>query len=287
MDTQIILDDHFECGVDYLTVTKRRGKTSGAFLHRIEQIVQKEVKRGNEYHGWSMSGYKGFRAGSAEFGERADGYIARVSSGVADDEWSKLYALADNCSRIDLQTTAKTVLTPPHYLRNEYRRMARWSKQQKNRPTVTLLRCSTDSSTIYSGSRSSEAFGRQYDKGDETGLDHYKGCVRRECEFKGELAMRIASQLHRSRRRRFEIAAGVQRFFVDRAGCSWTLPDGSLEFVVHRKRTDAERRLQWLRESVRGTVAFLLEHGYRAELLNALGLEVAIRAEAKSTKRVA
>jgi len=284
---QLVTPKFRECGIDYFTATKQRSAGSKKFLQRIESIVYKEASRGNELKPWGMSGYKGWRAGSAEYGVRRDGYIARVSSGLANEEWAKLYALCDNVSRIDLQETIRTDSQPRNAIARDYSLMSRWAKSSKRHAQVCILRHSNGSATLYSGQRSSAVFLREYDKGLETGLDYYKGCVRREAELKGALAMSIASQLHRSRARRRAISAGVQTFFEVRRGVRWSQSESLLESTVPRARSDDERKLKWLAESVRSSVQVLLAHGRELEVLTALDLRHLAQPQAKHRLRVA
>jgi hypothetical protein len=268
----VLFDEPFECGIDYFTATKARTRSANSFVQFANRVVRTEERLGNEKRGWGMSGYKGFRCGGAETGERADGFILRLSSGLADELWKRAYHLADNCSRIDLQVTATIDEAPSTFIAREFKRMARWSNEVKARPVVSILRENRGPATVYSGKRVSDKFGRLYDKGAESGLAHYQNCVRFEVELKGEVARLASLQLFRSKRSRSLCYSGVRQFFEERGGASWPASDFLLHLEVNRSPSDAQQKLAWLRNSVRGTVEWLKARGLEAEVCDALNL---------------
>lgn len=283
--TSVCFEEPFECGIDYFTGTKQRTKRASAFVQFAERTIRNEEKQGNEKRGWGMSGYKGVRCGGAEFGERPDGFILRLSSALADEGWKRAYHLADNCSRIDLQVTAPVGVEPSTFIAREYKRMARWSSENKARPVVSILRENRGPATLYSGKRASEKFGRIYDKGAETGLDHYQNCVRFEVELKGEVARLASAQLFRSREVRGLTYAGVSQFFNVRGGVSWPPSKFLLHLEVHRMPSDSLQKLAWLKESVRSTVQWLKARGLEQEVLAALDLRQEKQTGLKLLKR--
>lgn len=259
-------------GVDWLTTTAGTKSTATRLAGIAHSIARQERKAGFRLKAWAGYGYSGCRLGGLEFGERHDGVIVRLSGPVAAQHWRRCYQATGRVSRLDVQLTIRTEKPPTFHIRRAYRQANKFSRHSKRGPTVTLLSSNNESSTLYLGRRISDSFGRIYDKGIESGMDHYKGAVRYEVESKGDFARTIADVLNRSENQPAAIADCVQAFFEKRGV---VLPLRYLQLYNYscpRRRPDAEVQLRWLFESVRGTVKELIAEGYIPEVIEALGI---------------
>jgi len=234
-----------------------------------------------------MAGYDGLKSGGCQVGERGDSTIVRMSSGVAWENWLKVYQAADNFSRVDLQVTAKMDQEPKQVIAAAYRHSLAFSRAHGGNPTVSVLKCSNGTATMYLGRRQSERFARVYDKGAESSHDDYQGCVRWEVELKGALCLPALRAIAASRRPMFTMASIVVTHFRER-GCS--LPESwatDRALSAPRKRTDTERQLSWLESQVRPTVEHLISQGRIDQVFRALGLRSEIARGTTRAKVVA
>lgn len=280
--TPLLLD----AGVDWLTVTttdKIRGKR---MAQRAMRLLSQEVKMGNKSKPWSMSGYQGFASGSVQTGERRDGIIVRLGSSVARTEWRRFYEESENCSRIDVQCTVVDGSSPTATLAKEWRRLRKFWKGNGRAPAVSYFHSSDGSGTLYLCKRSSEMFGRVYDKGAESKLDHYKGALRWEIECKGDRARQIAKLMAESSNVQYDACCLVSTFFGAR-GCSCKSLDLARDSAasvgiqrmaysipaLRRLASDDGRLLRWIHDCVRPSIQDLIGRGKSYDVAHALGLD--------------
>jgi len=128
------------------------------------------------------------------------------------------------------------------------------------------------------GARRSPKYIRIYDKEAESGrATEYLGCVRYEAELKNGIAERVFWELYDNRRDGARVLDMVSSAMKD-VGV-YTLEsanpvDTGFWRVVPRE-TDAERQLLWMEKAVAPVVRKLAAQGLMADVMQALGLEVA------------
>lgn len=264
-----------DCGVDWITGT---GPASGAIdvcVQKAGKWLKDEEARGHEIKPWCFSEYRGFACGSVALGQRYDGYIFRLGSHMAQRHWRDVFTATRKATRLDIQYTVRFPVDPAVIISRSYRQVKRSKRKSPHGPSHSLFAASDKSSTLYLGSRSSEIFGRLYDKARESKSEFFKGCVRAEAELKGETANSYAHFLFRSNDEQADIISRVSTLMQDRGVSPW-LPQGRLPHVCARlPPTDIERRLRWLETGVRPTVQWLIERCGRDRVLKALGLDEA------------
>lgn len=273
-------------GCDWITATAKGPDARRRLALLGKRVLDNETKAGNERKPWGMSGYEGLKSGGCQLGERGDSTIVRMSSGVAWENWLKVYQAADSFSRLDLQVTAKMDQEPKRVIAAAYRHSLSYSRKNGGSPTVSVLKCSNGTATMYLGRRQSERFARVYDKGAESSHDDYFGCVRWELELKGDLCLPALRLIASSRRPMFTMASIVVTHFRDR-GCS--LPERwatDRAISAPRKRSDVDRQLSWIHQQVRPTVEHLVSHVGMDQVLRALGLRASDRRSSTRDKVV-
>jgi hypothetical protein len=209
-----------------------------------------------------------------------------LSSGLAADHWWSLYPFSTNCSRIDLQFTVNSGRPVKHVLLKVWKDAIDESQKRKRALKLKQILSPGQPETVMIGSRQSERYGRAYDKGVESGLDHYAGCVRFEGEFKGSWAKRVCRALATKPRERHAVVPFVLDFFskngvsVQSALGGSALSYKALETLVCTYPSDSRgtvskskaRSLRWLQVSCRPVVQRLIAAGLSKELYSALGL---------------
>jgi DNA relaxase NicK len=265
-------------GVDWLTASQRSDYRYEPFEDLAVPMLLAEKDAGNFLKPWSSCGYEGFHCGQVDVGTREDGSLIRLSGQRAAEDWSKVLKHATGCSRLDLQVTIRMSQGASHEINWCYRKARRHVPETGKAPIVTLIRSTKGGRTVNLGSRTSEAYGRIYDKWAESGLDHFRNCVRFEVEFKKHASQVMGNLLLLAPARETYIASGLCEFFGSR-GVPLASYEGlsELHFVGFSSRpsppvTDAAASLRWLRTSVKPSVRRLVESGRLAEVLSALGL---------------
>lgn len=259
-------------GCDYLTVTTKERDASQALHSLASRLFAHESTCGNKVKPWGLSGFSGYACGPIQIGERDDELCVRASSSCANLNWKRLVALSDNCSRIDLQAT---VQIGPEVARriDTYKRAARRnSVKHGNKRRVRWVQEHHGGYTLYLGDRLSNVFGRIYDKGVESKMDQYSGCIRFEAQYQRKLSQFVARSLEKLDSPMPAIADYVSQFFAGR-GVDLDLPYRSgLTYCCVRTRSDDDRCLEWLRNAVQPSVKRLIATGKGDDCLRALGL---------------
>src|SRR6185295_4809193 len=199
---------------------------------------------------WRFAGYECFRCGGVQFGTRHDSCCVRVSGAFADECWRHLWHLCDKVTRLDLQVTIRTSIPVAQAVAVVHRSALRESGKRKDGPRVTLIRSNDGGCTVYLGSRQSEVFGRVYTKGVESKLEHYAGALRFEVEVKGTICHQLLRKMTAGSSEVAAIAGYICGFFSKR-GVELEIPSiNKYTTRVPRRRTDDDRRLEWLQSQV-------------------------------------
>lgn len=269
-----------DAGVDWLSVTSMQQARCGLMQQRALRYLRQEEKLGNKVRPWAMSGFIGYAAGSVQVGTRQDGTLVRLGGERAKEVWKQFHGLSDNCSRLDVQITVVTSGDVAQLIRKEYTRAKRVRARKRAGGEVAWFDSTNSSATIYLGQRTSERFGRIYNKEQESGLERFKGCARYEIELKGRVSWTTANWLSEQVDERRACIALVTEFARARLGKS------SLDSLVtevpmsidtprsHKMAPTVERSLQYIRACIRPTVRRLVQAGYQHEVLEALGITI-------------
>lgn len=262
-----------DCGIDWFTSTFSDRNNGEIALQKASILVQSEHLQGDDKRLWSGFGYEGFCAGGVRVGTRTDTVLVQLSGPAAQQHWHKFLPLASNVSRLDLQVTNRYECNSSTVLAKHFKAATRAHKKGSSKRRVTLLRSSDESATLYLGSRSSERFGRIYQKDRESRLEHYQNAVRYELELKGESAWSTARQVASSFSVPHMCASLVKNWFGV-SQCHFPIPehDGTSFIRCSRSRRDTYSRLEWLATDVRPAVELLLARGFRSEIMKALNI---------------
>lgn len=229
---------------------------------------------GNKVQPWRMAGYDGWCTYGLQYGEREDSTIVRLSSDIADRDWFEFYQIADTVTRIDVQVTFAATVPPTSLIKRHHRQALRGWRGRRDGPTITMISDNRQGATLYLGKRSSDVYIRIYNKGAESGEDHYQNCVRYEIEFKNHTARSIAAQLSDGRLVRTSVVSGVNKMLTERL---LRLPFAENETPLTQDngpipaKTVASAR-KWLVTQVRPTVEWLLMHCDRDDICRDLSL---------------
>lgn len=228
---------------------------------------------GHETAAWSWMGYEGYSVGGLSWGRRDDGDILRISGGTAERLFDKYAHYQGNCSRLDVALTLRWPTPERHVASQAYTRLVGQSDATKRR-LYSLITNSRGGETLYVGSRSSDQFGRLYDKDAEQGLQRISCRWRYEVEFKSDRAAKVLELLQPSRERGKMYLGIVRGFFEPRGVKLPPLADEQeirVEVLAPPRQVDTQ--LKWLREQVSPVVGRLRRLGMEASVIEALRLE--------------
>lgn len=290
---QAKIDTLKEVGVDYITATSRDTKSVSGFASFGAHLIRSEVGGGAKRNNARSLGYAGTSAGCVYFGRRHDGAILRVSGRTASEYWNQIVDLAENVSRLDLQVTVLPGEGVPARLKWLWNRRKHKSSSRGRIANIKCVAGQRGLETLMLGARSSDVYGRIYNKEIESRDPEYLGCCRFELELKSEVAKNYATSLALKEFPSMSIVATVNKFVSDRLGRNpggWTtwrpplvLPNLStmpLEFTedclisltrsVHNR--SAHKTLKFFAKCISPSVRRLIDCGYENEVRRALGL---------------
>lgn len=267
-------DELCDIACDYLTSLSTEFDSTNEHHKLATAMFRVEADCGNDIKPWGMSGFKGWKCGHVELGKRDHLFMCRLSGRAAANGWKRMVHVCDRVTRIDVQATIKTGCGPTDRIEFHRREALRFCEKHDDVPIARWIRDNRDGYTLYLGSRESNVFGRIYDKYAREKLDHFLGCVRYEVQFNSRLATSIAFVLERMDSPKPGMAGYISQFLEARGVTPPALDASQLTPCVPRVRTDADRKLAWIKESVRPSVLSLIALGRGQEVLEALGLVV-------------
>lgn len=261
-----------ECGVDWVTVTAKSRDRRKRLANVGTDMLSKAFEEGDEPKPFNWKGYEGLGTRHIELAERHDTTLLRVHGPPAFCSWVQILDHAENCTRLDVQATYRIEAeSAEHTMARMWKCLAR-RKLHGKKIQWHYRRDSSKGNTLEIGRRASSLFGRAYDKGKESKLDHYKDCLRCEVENKAEQSKALASRIARARAPEPILAGNVCSFFHLRGVVLPATHAAAYTFVPAPHCHEIDRYLQWLRKSVRKGVARAVDRKGLYTALEALGL---------------
>lgn len=268
----------FDTNLDYMTVTTgcvgewRQSVTN--LLHTIELSKKRRPWRFLQYAGYTVTE----KDGHVSWGQSARGGIVQASGIIA----ARMAQEADNwlpqqyrVTRLDFAVTF--LLGEPQGI------VSSLLENRREDWRFILPHVTKGGGTLYVGNRTSDRFGRVYDKGAELNTDLSEAdqvpvnrLWRAEVEYKAKAA-RAAYDLWRSKattddRRQF-ICETVLTWFQERGVFLPVICTSPSVVSVASRASDEVRTLRWFHEQVRPAIWRLVEGGMSAEVEQALSLK--------------
>ena len=275
-----------DCGVDYLTVSTADRFRGKRMVDHAVTLMRKEKLAGWTIRKWGLSGFEGFQVGSIQAGTRDIESLVRISGRVAHDHWTTFYDLSDNCSRIDLQVTARGSSSPRSVIAGCYRALRRHRRTLAKGSEITLVSSVGSGSTIYVGKRISDKFLRIYDKHAESGLDQWRDCVRYELELKNREALRRSAEVRSAEDPGTVTRDQIAGYLRDKGHAPRWAPLVTASSGWPERTDDCARSLRYVESCVAPMVQRLAASVGAPRVLEALGLCV-INGAAEFTSRQA
>lgn len=258
--------------VDYITCTSATKDAQRALWSVGERVLHRGESEGEHATRWHANGYDGWSNGRVTIAARKDGSMLRISGQQAQYEWLKCIAAAENCSRLDLAVDCELDNPVTTLTRQIYRDVRHVPPKNGRPPKRSLILSGDGGSTVYIGARSSEQFGRVYDKGRETKTLPVGRWWRWEVELKGRASWNYANLLSRSDDHRTLLCAMVNHWFLSRSTHGYTTSSIWPGVPQSVEKSSIEQKLSWLAQSVRPTVSLLVDRLGRDRVMHCLGL---------------
>lgn len=247
------------------------------------KLLNEQETRGNDMRPFRLSTFEGLSCGQVAVGQSQSGFLFRLSGSAARDHWIELYPFVTNISRFDVCATIR-LDGPWRDLSYIHLQEARdYQREHSPRLRVTRIDGGRHGNSLLIGSRASDAFGRIYDKGAESGSQAYQDCWRYEVEFKRSLARHVADDLATDQKD-VDRAAAIALEWFRRRNCS------PVRYIMVEsgnpapaQRSDDDRRLTWFALQVAPSLARLASRGRLENALAALRVPRAALAHAEAS----
>lgn len=255
--------------VDYLTATTKSDAATANLLDTLYTKCFGDSLHEFTWRPWRFKGFVGRSTEGVRYGIRGEEGIAILSGSRASSHWREIAGEAQNITRIDLALTVEFETPMPHLAREFYR-----EAQESGMANYGYVTTTRGGSTLYVGSRTSQFYGRLYDKSSEQGGESGK-IWRWEVEVKKPKAKMAITTLIDQTEPAEWIHNYIHEWFTMR-GIECPQPglymDTALEIGAIVKTTD--KTLSWLRTQVRPAVGKLINCGFKDQVQEALGLNI-------------
>lgn len=259
--------------IDWLTVTITTSETRNRIAERCFQLREDYLALGEQSRDWTSYGYQGYDCGDLRWGRRGQDDLITLRGHGANQHFREFGYAATHCSRIDLAVTIRHAFHDINVASEAYNTLQEVARDLPISRNYSIITSLLGGDTLYVGKRSSQQFGRLYDKTLESASEEWANCWRWEVEFKKPLAWEVLTSLLRSSQPDEWINAQVHQWFEDRyVQPSWVVNNSYPAIAIKRKKTADEKALEWLAKTVRPTVERLIRRGKATQMLNSLGI---------------
>jgi hypothetical protein len=191
----LVSHDIISAGVDWITATTSKGSSRWDMQEYADNQRRRFMDSAETIKQGYRLGYYGWQAEGFFHGSREGGSIIVASGAQAHNVFPAVAHLADNISRLDLQVTIATPDERPHLGVQAYSTVKSGAPCKRRVKNVTLITSYPQGETCSIGKRSSDQYGRIYDKATESGQGEPRTAWRYEVELKRSPAVSLAARL--------------------------------------------------------------------------------------------
>ena len=273
-----------DAGIDYFTTTATVPSEARLMMVQADTLLSRERRLGFDVKPWTMSGYHGWLCGRLQFGERSDGCIVRLSSGLAAQDWFTFYQTSGRCSRVDFQVTLYCDGPVPAEVFAIAAMAKTFYGERKDGPRITLWSDNEGGATCYLGKRKSSLFFRGYNKEAQSNLPEWSKCLRLELEVKGRLTSWHLAKAMAAESVKLGCILIISDYLRDRGIAPNLFQEYPRSFYERwMPATDRLNSLEWLARQVAPVVHRLIDDGLGDAALEILGLsKIAMRSRGES-----
>lgn len=259
-------------GIDWLTASARRSERWKELRELGYQIVESEAALGNDTRRLHAQGYVGWSSGGASYGVRGDGAFLQMRSDVARERWHEAMPFASNVSRIDVQHTLELEPADPIFVKRQFQRAQKARAKRGRSAALCLIDGLERGRTLNIGRRTSDRYGRVYDKGLESKCAPAGKLIRFELEVKGKQSMPLAIRLADDHQNALAYYATCAGYFRSHAVEHGSMKIKRLESARVGATSNNDRRRVYMSAVVHSMLLRLAACGRMEDALGALGL---------------
>jgi len=259
-------------GVDWITATANHGSTRWDMQTFADTQRQRFMDADVAIKPAYRLGYAGWEAPGFFNGNREGGSIVVASGSQAQEVFRSVVHVADNISRLDLQVTVATPIERPHLGIQAYQVLKGGSPSRVQVKNVTLITSQPEGETCSIGKRSSDNYGRIYDKATESGQAPPRSLWRYEVEYKRGVAKRIALDLAGYEAAQAVAGSLVHSWFSARGVTPIYAPEQLFCSQNPSKDRPSKSVLSWFEDSLSITIARAVRRYGLVRVLEALRL---------------
>jgi hypothetical protein len=259
-------------GVDWITATAQQPSTQISMMEFCRNQRQRFMDAGEPIKVGYRLGYYGWQTRHFFHGQREGSSIIVAGGAVAHDVHRSVMHVSDNVSRIDLQVTLALPNERPHLARQTYACLKDGSPSRVKVRNVTLIDTHPQGETCNVGKRSSDSYGRIYDKASEQGNLPARSLWRYEVEHKRDSAGRVAAALGRDQPAQVVAKSLVWSWFNSRGVVPLFSPAPFSCAQEPRKTDETHDVLTWFEDSLSITVGRAVSRFGLPRVLEALRL---------------
>lgn len=267
-----------DAGCDYLRLTFQPGNAGfSESLSLWQESIQTEADAGHTPRTTTLQGYHGLLCGGYFTGQREDGLMCQVSGAASNNVIARLRGVEMECNvpRCDVQVTPngdRTYVPTAAEIKDRLREAERASQRGITRKTA-LYEAKDHADTLYIGARASGSFLRVYNATAVHPQSYPPNCWRFEVEAHKREAPTIFASLRRCESVTHCAASHVIGHCMSLGlAFDWFGDEVPIMPAKQYRKTDAERRLNWMESHVRKTFWWLINNGYSRELERRLHL---------------
>lgn len=262
-----------DAGIDWVTCTAKNTDSALAFERLADDELDRQTRSGVRVIPQSRLGYEGYAGEHFYFGRREHDLMMQITGHAADSLGRLAIPIASNVSRLDLQVTIYTEGTQEQFAADGWEHLKALPNGNGRPRSFSLIVGHPVGQTLYVNSRSSDNFGRIYDKGIEARVGPAGLLWRYEVEFKRKVAKHESLRAVLSEQPTAYVGARVHSWMTERGvDCPWS----SLSALALQDRLSisVDRDvLTWFRESVSKTVGKAIKRYGLKAVLESLNLQ--------------
>jgi len=266
-------------GPDWLTCSAVGSGAKRALQDVWDQCEDSNMAAGAVSHAAARFGFKGQQCSGAFYGTNQERGLLILSGPHSAPLTRDAITAAESISRFDLQVTTWCNGETPHVGLEVYRAVRAARASSGRTGAVTIIQSHPDGESCYLNKRSSDGYGRIYDKASESQLGAPRSVWRYEVEFKKARAEAIARQWSTSEKAVAFSSSVVHSWMVSRGvpkACLPSIAVISCDLTIKEPDRDV---LTWFEVSVRPSIRKAVKRFGRAKVLETLGLQLPVEEE--------
>lgn len=261
--------------VDWITATFNKDLGRKDISLWADEWLNRNIAEGYRVTVWEAYGYSGWTVNGVKYGTREQDDIVTFQSHQAGILWANTLTLASNVSRMDLAVTVHYHSDPSQTMMEHWGTLQEMREDLPSNRNYAIINSMFGGDTLYVGKRTSQYYGRVYNKGLQSGEEVFENSIRYEVECKKPMAYALFLDLQDTPDAASYIGAFVHRWFEDRGvQCPWTPNIAYSAIEMPRKANSDEQSLEWLERQVKPTVQRLISNGLAVDVMGALGIEL-------------